>query len=324
MRHQGFERIFHPLCALPKRGQIAVLALGAKHRHRLAQITMVTAQLALILVPHHFGRTIGAIKGVSTSRACQHRRKTTPIQIHQRHAALLPVFQQSLLHRLTHAFFQRQLAHINDVNFRQHRLRIGALRQAQQCKAACRRIVPAFQAGRGTAQHNRTSRLFGAPQRHIAGMVAQFVLLLKRAIVLLIHHNQAQIGHGCEHAQTRADDELGLAFHRAHKIMAARTHCRLAVQYSRLVAKKTAVDAGEQLRREVDFRQEHQDLLPVRQHLGHGGKIHLGFATAGDAMQKKGLKPTQFRHDGRLCVLLLRIEHKIAVKTNMAGLGADV
>ena len=130
MRHQGFERLFHPLRALPKRGQIAVVALGAKHRHRLAQITMVAAQLALILVPHHFGRAIGAIKGVATRSTRQHRRKTTPIQIHQRHATLLPVFQQCLFHRLTHALFQRQLAHINDVNFWQHRLCIGPLRQA--------------------------------------------------------------------------------------------------------------------------------------------------------------------------------------------------
>ena len=155
-------------------------------------------------------------------------------------------------------------------------------------------------------------------------MVAQFVLLFERAIVLFIHHNQAQIGHGCEHAQTRADDEFGLAFHRAHKIMTARTHRRLTVQYRRLIAKKTAVDAGKQLRREVDFRQQHQDLLPTRQHFGHGGKIHLGFAAAGDAMQKKGLKRSQFRYDGRLCVLLLGIQNKITVKANMAGLGTDV
>ena len=166
--------------------------------------------------------------------------------------------------------------------------------------------------------------MFGTPQRHIAGMVAQFVLLLERAIVLFIHHNQAQMGHGREHAQTRADDEFGLAFHRAHKIMAARAHRRLAVQHRRLIAKKAAVDAGKQLRREVDFRQQHQDLLPTRQHLGHGSKIHLGFATAGDAMQKKGLEFTQFRYDGRLSVLLLGIQNKITVKANMAGLGTDV
>ena len=155
-------------------------------------------------------------------------------------------------------------------------------------------------------------------------MVAQFVLLFERAIVFFIHHNQTQIGHGCEHTQTRADDEFGLAFHRAHKIMAARAHRRLAVQHRRLIAKKAAVDAGKQLRREVDFRQQHQDLLPTCQYLGHGGKIHLSFATASDAMQKKGLKFAQFRHDGRLCVLLLGIQNKITVKANMAGLGTDV
>ena len=78
----------------------------------------------------------------------------------------------------------------------------------------------------------------------------------------------------------------------------------------------------------LTFKLEHlltkEKILEVYMNQIFLGHRAYGFAAASDAMQKKGLKLAQFRHDGRLGVLLLRIEHKIAVKANMAGLGADV
>ena len=105
----------------------------------------------------------------------------------------------------------------------------GALRQFQQAVAAALRLVPTLQAGCGAAQHHRAGALLASPYRQIARMVAQFVVLLKRSIVLFVHHNQRQIGQRCEHRQPGADNQLGLPRHRAQIILRAAAGSGLAV-----------------------------------------------------------------------------------------------
>ena len=149
----------------------------------------------------------------------------------------------------------------------------------------------AFQRGRGRAQHHRRAGLLRAPHRQVAGVVAQAVLLLERAIVLFVHHNQPQLRQRGEHRQPGANHQPGAAFPGGQPGLRARAVGQIAVQANRRRVRKTRAKARLQLRGEVDFRHQHQRLAAGGQRLGNPLQIHFGFAAAGDAVQQGGGKP---------------------------------
>ena len=172
---------------------------------------------------------------------------------------------------------------------------MGALGQLQQAVGAALRLVPTLQAGRGATQYDGAAALLRPPHRQIAGMVAQFVILLKRAVVFLIDHNQTDIRQRREHRQPRADHQLRLPQHRAQIILRTPACRHLAVQHGGRYVGKTVFHTLQKLRREVDFGQQKQHLPSLRQHFRHHIKINFSLATAGDAVQQKRLKFTKGR-----------------------------
>ena len=108
---------------------------------------------------------------------------------------------------------------------------VGALLECQQAVAAALRFVPTLQAGRGAAEQYRATALLTAPNRQIARLIAQFVVLFERAVVFFVHHNQRQIGQRGEHRQPRADNQLGLPHHRPQIILCAAAGSGLTVQH---------------------------------------------------------------------------------------------
>ena len=137
------------------------------------------------------------------------------------------------------AVVEFQTTYVEDVHLRQLRGGMGAFGQLQQAVRAALRLVPALQAGRGTAQHDGAAALFRPPHRQIAGVVAQFVVLFERAVVFLIDHNQPDIRQRREHCQPRTDDQLRLPQHRAQIILRAFACRHLTVQHGGRYVGKT-------------------------------------------------------------------------------------
>ena len=249
LRQQAAQGFFRPLRALPDGGQILIAAFAACVWDGLAEIAMVAAQLARALVQHHFGGTVRAAERVAAVATKQGGGESAAVQIHQRHAAALQVVFQQRQGLWREAVFQRQAAGVEQGDFGQFGGGIGAVRQRKQGVCAGFGFVPAFQARRGTAQHDGAAALFGAPHGQIAGVVTQIAVLFERVVVLFVHNQQPQIGHGREHRQSRADNQFGVSEQGAQVVLAALCGGGLAVQDGGGDVGKALGDAVQQLRR---------------------------------------------------------------------------
>src|SRR3546814_17166237 len=68
------------------------------------------------------------------------------------------------------------------------------------------RVVQALQRGRRAAENDLGLDVLRADDRQIARRIAKAILLLVRRIVLLVDHDQAELGAWHEARRTRADD----------------------------------------------------------------------------------------------------------------------
>ena len=143
----------------------------------------------------------------------------------------------------------------------------------------------------------------GAPDRDIARRIAQAFLLLEGRVVFFIDHDQLQARHGHEHRQPGTEHNRRLSALRREKTARARRIAHAAVGADNVRAGKARRDAALELRRQRDFRNQHQRLAATRQHGGDGAQIDFGLAAAGNAVQQHRVKASG-RGDDRDRVLL--------------------
>jgi len=207
-----------------------------------------------------------------------------------------------------------RLVDVDAAHLRQLRRNRGALRQREHAVTAALRVVIALQRRRRRTQHDRHTALTGAEDRHIARRITQTVLLFERAIMLLVHDDERQLGQLGEHRQTRAQHDLRTP---ALRLLPIRQACRIAqpaMQTDDVHIGETAAEIMLQLRREIDLRHQQQHLpTTAAQDMVHQMHIHLGLAAAGDAVQQEtaiaaGLRDRVHRH------LLLAREHVRVIK----------
>ena len=133
-----------------------------------------------------------------------------------------------------------------------------------------------------------------AHHRHVAGVIMHAVLLLVGGIVLLIDHDQTEIGVGQEQRRARADHDRDLAV--GNRPPGARA---LARRQLRMPFRRPHAEAGgeavEELRGERDLRHQDQALPAAADGVGHRFEINLRLARAGDAVEQ-GHGITALRH----------------------------
>ena len=166
---EGAQGFFDALRAVPDGGQVLVAAVGAFEWDRFAVVAVVAAQLTGALVQHHFGGAVRTAEGMAAVAAKQRGREAAPVKVHQRHAARFKVLFQKLQGLRREAVVEFQTTYVEDVHLRQLRGGMGAFGQLQQAVRAALRLVPALQAGRGTAQHDGAAALFRPPHRQNRG-----------------------------------------------------------------------------------------------------------------------------------------------------------
>ncbi len=104
--------------------------------------------------------------------------------------------------RILLARFEKLLAHVDQFD-RGHGPRFDAAGQFEQRVLAALGVVAALETRRGGAQHHAGARRLRAHNGDVAPVVARRFLLLVAAVVLFVHHDQAQIPHRREDAGAR-------------------------------------------------------------------------------------------------------------------------
>ena len=161
-----------------------------------------------------------------------------------------------------------------------------ALGQMQSCVPAAPRVDLAFDRGCRGREHDRNFRLAATYHRHVAGVVANAVLLLVGGIVLLIDHDQPEIGVGQEQRRARPDHHRNFAFRHRAPGAGAQTRRKLGMPFRRPHAEALG-KAIKKLRRQRDLRHQDQHLAAAPHRLGHRLEIDLGLARTGDAIDQR-------------------------------------
>ena len=142
------------------------------------------------------------------------------------------------------------LAHVEHVDVRQA-APVDAARQLhageplQALRARCR-----------TARQQHGAAAARSLLGHLTRVVAGVALVLVGALVLLVHHDQADVFDGSEHGRARPDADARLALAQAAPLRVALRGAQLRVEHRDGLAE--AVDeAPDDLRRERDLRDQH-------------------------------------------------------------------
>ena len=151
-------------------------------------------------------------------------------------------------------------------------------------------VGPGFQGRGGGPQHNGHIALPSPEYGHVPGGIAHPILLFEGGVVLLIHHNQAQIRQGGENRQSGAQHNAGAAVEGRLPMPGAGRFPQFAMEGHQAHFGKTPPKAGFQLGGEINFRHQHQGLPPFRQGPGHQAQINLGLARTGDAVEEKRME----------------------------------
>ncbi len=129
--------------------------------------------------------------------------------------------------------------------------------------------------------------------------------------MLLIHDDDAEALQRCKNGAAGTDDDVRAAFVDFEPLIVALAVAEMAVQDGDafFAIGKAGLEALDGLGREADLRNEHQGGLAAVEDLLNGLQVHLGFATASDAVeeQRSGCaRGLQSPKDGReRCALLL-------------------
>ena len=167
-------------------------------------------------------------------------------------------------------------------------------RPARPAAAPARPRAPASTAGRAAPSSPaavsrcrpaaRRRLLGGALLGHPAGVVARVALLLVRPVVLLVDHDQAQVGERREHGRPRPDAHARLAArrrsHSSCRSPAPSLECRTRPR--RRSAARSAPRSAASARSPAPARSPSAAL----QAGGDGLQVDLGLAAAGDAVQQ--------------------------------------
>ena len=234
------------------------------------------------------GVAIGAGEAEAAGAAQRQRRIAAAIEKKQRLlAALQRDFYRARERRRDEAAGRRPLAAQIDRLDRRQTLAAEALGQREPLIAAAPGIDFGLQRGRRRDQQHRNARDVAAHHRHVAGVVAHAVLLLVGRIVLLIDHDEAEIGVGQKQRRARADHDRQLR-RRPRRARCARA-CAATVANAippvvrRSGAAKRSRNCAVSAISGIRIRLCRPRRIIVR----HRFEIDLGLARAGDAVDQR-------------------------------------
>ena len=293
-----FELLHHPLGASPEGLEGGRAAMGAALANLGAVVTPVAAQpLGPIAAAVDRERHIAIRTKHHLAAAAATEKTAVAAAGHQQHGLLAPLGQAAeALHQgpadqAAVAVLQLQ-SHVHQAH-RWQGAAADALGQAQQLRGGCRPLagLPGLQRWGGAAEHQAGTAAAGPVPGDVPGVIAGHgAVLLVGAVVLLIEHDQAQVGDRQKHRRAGAHHQQGLPT--GHQAAApgvdALALAATAMEFAHRRAKALAA-AIEQLGHQADFGGQQQHPLPGCQIIRGRLEIHLGFAGTGDAPEQQAL-----------------------------------
>src|SRR5258708_14471668 len=126
-------------------------------------------------------------------------------------------------------------------------------------------------------------------------MVDDALLLLEGDVMLLVDHDEAEIGKRQKQRRTRADNDHRAFFGDLAPCGAAFGMAEIGMPFDRRGA-EARMKAREKLRAERDLRQEHKSLPVTRERRRDGGKIDFPLARSGATIEEGNGKTARHRH----------------------------
>ena len=247
---------------------------------------VMTQQAAGKAVLDQPGAAIRALEAMAAGAAQGQRRIAAAVEKQQRLLARGKGFGQCRDERRRQkaAGFDPLAAQIDEPHLGERRFGV-APRQADAAIAPARDIDHGLERRRRRHQHDRHAGQRGAQHRHVAGLVADPVLLLVGGVVLLIDDDQAKLGKRQKQRRARADNDARPAVGDRAPGAAPLALADLGMPLRRGGAEAVAKPL-QPLRAERDFRQQHQHLPAGGEGCRDRGEIGLGLARAGDAVEQ--------------------------------------
>ena len=178
------------------------------------------------------------------------------------------------------------------------------LAQAVPAVTAVDGVLERLQRRGRTTQNDRHAQLRSPLHRHVAGGIAEAVLLLERGVVLLVEDDEAGSRQGDKQGRARADHERGVPGARGGPGLQPLTGRQPRVNDRGLQAEPLA-KASQQLRGQADFGHQHQGLAAGLQHGLQQPQVNLGFAAAGHPVEQVAAEAAEVGGDRRHGSLLV-------------------
>ena len=115
--------------------------------------------------------------------------------------------------------------------------------------------------------------------------------------MLLVNQDQGEPGHRRQHREPSAQNDARIAPGCREPRAGARDVLQTAVHDRQARFGKRLAETLLELRRQADFRSQHQRLRAAFQHPGDQVQVDLGLAAAGDAVQQERIEPSERRGD---------------------------
>ena len=131
-----------------------------------------------------------------------------------------------------------------------------------------------------------TPRWLRARYGQVARRIAQAFGLLERAVLLLVHDDEAQCRQRREHREPGAQHDAGPPFGCRTPVVEALGFGKSAMKARSARAREAACHQRLELRRQRDLRHQQERLLACFERGGNRVQVDLGLAAAGDAEQK--------------------------------------
>ena len=133
-------------------------------------------------------------------------------------------------------------------------------------------------------------------------MVARRFLLLVGMLVFLIDNNEAERVHRRKNRRARPNDDARAALTDFMPLIVPLAGGQMAVQNRNERLQRAGAEATlepfDGLRRERDFRHEHDGAFSLLQAMGDGLQINFGLAAARDAVEEEGARVASIRPGG--------------------------
>ncbi len=290
MGQQLLYFVLQPFRPPPHERKTNAAALGAGVRRRKGISAVVTLQLFHPPVVDQGNAAIGAAEHMAALPADDARRKAAPVEKEQALLLLSGPFGQGIfqpqgkLPRRPRTLQPLPL-HINDFDAGQ-RPAVHAPCQLQQGELSRPGIVIRFHRWRCRSQDDHRMVHASPHQGQVSRVIPELLLLLIRGVVLLIDHNDAEAGEGREDGGTGADGDLHQTFANPPPSVISLTGRQPAVQDGDAGA-EARVEAAHQLRGKGNFRDKHQRLPALLQHIFDGGQVNLCFTASRNTMEQK-------------------------------------